>query len=157
MNSFALGLVIAAVVAIATGQDLTLHARTAEWPVTPATVVRSFEPYQRFGPGHRGVDLAATPNQPVHSALPGVVTFAGRVAGRPVVVVRHSDGLRTTYLPVLPTVRVGDRVVGGEPIGRLATDLHCIQTSCLHWGARRGDTYLDPLTLLPQQVVLLPP
>jgi murein DD-endopeptidase MepM/ murein hydrolase activator NlpD len=157
MNPFALGLVAAAVVAVAIGQDLAPAGRTAEWPVTPATVVHGYEPHDRFGPGHRGVDLAAVAGQSVHSALPGVVTFAGQVAGRPVVVVRHDGGLRTTYLPVLPAVRVDEHVLGGDPIGRLATDLHCLQTSCLHWGARRGDDYLDPRTLLPQQVVLLPP
>lgn len=157
MNPFALGLITAAAVAMATGPPSTPEPPSGQWPVTPASVLRGFEPHEWYGPGHRGVDLVAAPGQPVHSALPGVVTVAGWVAGRPLVAVRHRDGLRTTYLPVLPKVRVGDRVAAGEPVGRLGTGRHCTLTSCLHWGARRGDDYLDPLTLVAPQVVLLPP
>jgi murein DD-endopeptidase MepM/ murein hydrolase activator NlpD len=57
-----------------------------------------------FGPGHRGVDLAAVAGAPVLAAGAGTVVFAGTVAGRGVVSVDHSGGLRTTYEPVLPTV-----------------------------------------------------
>lgn len=157
MSPFAIGLLAAAVVAAAAAHDLTPQDRSAEWPVSPATVLRSFEPHERFGPGHRGVDLAAAPGQLVRSALPGVVTFTGQVAGRPAVVVDHGGDLRTTYLPVEATVSEGDSVVGGGPVGQLAFDGHCGSTPCLHWGARRGDSYLDPRTLLEQPVVLLPP
>jgi murein DD-endopeptidase MepM/ murein hydrolase activator NlpD len=85
------------------------------------------------------------------------VTFAGNVAGRGVVAVGHQGGLRTTYEPVSPGVRAGDRVLAGAVLGVLAVGQHCPR-SCLHWGALRGDTYLDPLTLLrpPAPPVLLP-
>jgi murein DD-endopeptidase MepM/ murein hydrolase activator NlpD len=104
------------------------------------------------------VDLAAVAGEPVLAAGPGVVAFAGRVAGRGVVVVRHAGGLRTTYEPVVPGVRVGERVVAGTPIGALeAVRGHC-PGPCLHWGALRGTTYLDPLGLLAPLAlpVLLP-
>jgi murein DD-endopeptidase MepM/ murein hydrolase activator NlpD len=78
-----------------------------------------------------------------------VVTFAGPVAGRGVVVIAHPDGVRTEYEPVQPQVEVGAAVQGGEPIGRLAgRHPGCAPRRCLHWGARRGDTYLDPMSLL---------
>jgi hypothetical protein len=33
----------------------------------------------------------------------------------------------------------------------------CPVEACLHWGVRRGETYLDPLTVLrPPRVRLLP-
>jgi murein DD-endopeptidase MepM/ murein hydrolase activator NlpD len=118
-----------------------------------------FEPHDRFGAGHRGVDLAATPGQLVRAALAGEVTFAGKVAGRPVVVVRHPGGLRTTYLPVVPVVPVGTQVSAGTVLGRLDTDQHCELSTCLHWGARLGDEYVDPLSLLgleADHIVLLP-
>ena len=35
----------------------------------------------------------------------------------------------------------------GEPIGRVAAGGHCAGR-CLHWGLRRGETYLDPLLLI---------
>jgi murein DD-endopeptidase MepM/ murein hydrolase activator NlpD len=85
------------------------------------------------------------------------VTFAGTVAGRPVVVVEHEGGIRTTYLPVNAEVTVGQHVLGGQVIGRVAADAHCLSASCLHWGARAGETYIDPRTLLDAgPIVLLP-
>ena len=134
-----------------------------DWPVAgdPPTVLRSFDPPARpWLPGHRGVDLAAAAGAPVRAAGAGTVAFAGPVAGRPVVSIQHSDGLRTTYEPVAPTVQAGDAVETGTVLGHLAEGgLHCA-TACLHWGVRTGDeAYLDPLVLLGAEVIvrLYPP
>ncbi|MFF9482316.1 M23 family metallopeptidase [Streptomyces sp. NPDC014733] len=99
------------------------------------------------------MDLAAPPGTTVRAAAPGEVAFAGVVAGRGVVTVQLSDTgeppLRTTYEPVHASVRKGDRVAAGQPVGVLQQGpFHCHET-CLHWGLLRGKTYLDPLTLLP--------
>ena len=108
--------------------------------------------------GHRGVDLAAPPSSIVTAAGPGTVVFAGPVAGRGVVSVAHSGGLRTTYEPVAATVHIGDHVLAGDPLGTLQPGHPgCPAAACLHWGLRQGDTYLDPLSLLgPGRVRLLP-
>jgi murein DD-endopeptidase MepM/ murein hydrolase activator NlpD len=124
------------------------------------TVTRPFDRLPHpFAAGHRGVDLRGTPWSPVLAAGDGVVVFAGMVAGRPVVSIDHANGLRTTYEPVDPTVGAGARVTRGSPIGTLMSGHRgCPVEACLHWGARRGDAYLDPLTLLrPTRVRLLPP
>ena len=43
------------------------------------------------------------------------------------------------------------------PIGTLVPGhAGCPADACLHWGLRRGDTYLDPLRLLVVRVRLLP-
>lgn len=122
-------------------------------------VTRPFDPPpDRYGAGHRGVDLAGAPGSPVVSAGDGVVVFAGMVAGRPVVSVDHAGGLRTTYEPVEAVVGAGQRVARGAVLGTLA-DGHagCPAAACLHWGLRRGEDYLDPLSLLePPEVRLLP-
>ena len=88
----------------------------------------------------------------------GVVAFAGMVAGRPVVSVDSAGGLRTTYEPVDPSVRAGQPVARGSPLGTLlAGHGGCPAAACLHWGLRRGKEYLDPLLLLtPPRVRLLP-
>jgi murein DD-endopeptidase MepM/ murein hydrolase activator NlpD len=120
----------------------------AGWPLagTPA-VARGFErPLHHYGAGHRGVDLAARTGQPVRAAVAGIVAFAGTVAGRGVVSLDHGP-FRTTYEPVLPRVRIGQRVALGETIGRVGAGGHCADR-CLHWGLRHGDTYLDPLLLV---------
>jgi murein DD-endopeptidase MepM/ murein hydrolase activator NlpD len=121
-----------------------------EWPLVPEPeVVEGFDPPEDpWGAGHRGVDLLGSAGQPVRSALPGRVTFAGLLAGRGVVVVDHGP-TRTTYEPVAATVTVGEVVTAGRPLGRLAlTGSHCFPRACLHWGWLRGETYLDPLGLV---------
>jgi murein DD-endopeptidase MepM/ murein hydrolase activator NlpD len=123
----------------------------------PAT--RPFEaPPHPYAAGHRGVDLRGSPGSAVLAAGDGVVVFAGMVAGRPVVSIDHAGGLRTTYEPVDPSVGAGLRVVRGSPIGTLMPGHPgCPVEACLHWGLRRGETYLDPMTLLsPPRVRLLP-
>jgi murein DD-endopeptidase MepM/ murein hydrolase activator NlpD len=113
---------------------------------------------QRWDRGHRGVDLAGRLGQPVRTALGGRVTFAGRLAGRGVVVVDQGDR-RTTYEPVAAAVRVGDVVSTGAVIGSLElAGSHCFPQACLHWGLIEGrEHYLDPLSLVgAAPVVLLP-
>jgi murein DD-endopeptidase MepM/ murein hydrolase activator NlpD len=113
-------------------------------------VVRAFDPPDHpFGPGHLGVDIATSSATAIRAAGTGVVTFAGSVAGRGLVVVLHADGVRTEYEPVQPTVHRGAEVRLGEVIGRVhGTHGDCDPGACLHWGARRDDAYLDPLLLL---------
>lgn len=125
----------------------------------PGAVVRGFDDVGTYEAGHRGVDLATSPGEAVRTAAPGSVTFAGQVAGRGVVVVLHADGIRTTYEPVRPAVRAGQQVGAGTVLGTVSgTHPGCSPGGCVHWGARRGDAYLDPLTLLTElgPVRLLP-
>jgi murein DD-endopeptidase MepM/ murein hydrolase activator NlpD len=130
-------------------------------PVTGVlTVLTPFAPpATRYGSGHLGVDVAAPGGAPVLAAGAGWVRFAGSVAGRGVVVILHQDGISTEYEPVAATVHAGERVTMGQRIGRV-TGAHrsCAPSSCLHWGARRGVDYLDPMSLLrPLGVVRLLP
>ena len=63
--------------------------------------------------------------------------------------IAHGDGIRTEYEPVRPIVSAGQTVSSGQPLGSLR-GAHDAQPPdrCLHWGARRGDEYIDPLLLL---------
>ncbi len=126
-------------------------APTWVWPLDPPPgVVEGFDPPDDpYGTGHRGVDLLGSPGQLVLAVAPGRVTFAGQVAGLDVVVVDHGR-LRSTYQPVVAQVRVGARVAAGDRLGTLTTyGSHCLPDTCLHLGARHGDTYRDPLDFLP--------
>ena len=131
-------------------------------PVTrlprPNRVLRPFnKPAKNWLPGHRGVDLEATPTDPIYAAGDGTVIYAGTLAGIPTVSIEHPGGLRTTYQPVLPLVAVGDTVTGQQPIGTLAAGgTHGYPG--LQWGAKYGvDDYINPLTLLPAPVIRLKP
>lgn len=110
-------------------------------------VERAFDPpATRYSAGHRGVDLAARPGEPIAAAMSGTVTFAGEVAGVGWVTVAHGGELDTTYGPVEPRlVDAGTVVVRGEILGFVAAG-----ATHLDWGARFGGDYLDPLTLLGQ-------
>ncbi|MFI8167350.1 peptidoglycan DD-metalloendopeptidase family protein [Streptomyces sp. NPDC085931] len=135
--------------------DVTVPAVGRSWPVgLRPPVLRGWEPPATvYGPGHRGVDLAAAPGTPVLAVAAGRVAFAGRVAGKGVVSVELSGTgdppLRTTYEPVTASVEEGEEVEPGEVIGTVAAGgSHCT-SPCVHWGLRRGGTYVNPLDLLP--------
>ena len=123
-------------------------------------VVRAFDaPAATWAPGHRGVDLAGTVAQVVLAPTRGIVSFAGTVVDRGVVTITDPEGLRTTLEPVLWSVGAGTHVDRGDPVGRIQPVAgHCAPATCVHWGVRRGDTYLDPLTLVHPvgPVILLP-
>lgn len=127
------------------------------WPVDVPFVTRPFDPPSSpYAAGHRGVDLAAPPGTAVRAPASGVIAYAGPLAGRGVVVIRH-DGLRSTYEPLRVAVHVGERVVAGALLGWLQPGhAGCPQPACLHWGVLRGSTYLDPLSFVLGQVRLLP-
>ncbi|MET8077307.1 M23 family metallopeptidase [Streptomyces sp. NPDC005303] len=132
--------------------DVSVPAIGRAWPVgSRPMVLRGWEPPATvYGRGHRGVDLAAPAGTPVRAVAAGRVSFAGRVAGKGVVSVELTGtDLRTTYEPVTASVEKGDEVAAGEAVGTVEpTGSHCT-TTCVHWGLRRGETYLDPLSLLP--------
>jgi murein DD-endopeptidase MepM/ murein hydrolase activator NlpD len=134
------------------------------WPLRPhPAVVRTFDaPTPDWNRGHRGVDLAGTPGQPVYAAAAGIVVYAGTLAGRQVVSVAHPGGLHTSYEPVQATVRVGQQLAAGTVVGELlAGHPGCPVAACLHWGAMWGPAaradYVDPLGLLASTPIRLKP
>jgi len=136
-----------------------------QWPLRPGTpaLTRAFDaPTRDWQSGHRGVDLAGSPGQPVYAAAAGIVVFAGVLADRPVVSVQHAGGLRTSYEPVQAAVRAGQQVDASSGLGRLVTGhAGCPVAACLHWGAMWGPAqraqYVDPLGLLAAMPVRLKP
>ena len=115
------------------------------FPPIDGPVVTGFEPSSGFS-GHWGVDIAAPIGSDVIAPGPGVVTFAGRVAGMKSVTIRMEDGLRVS-VSHLSSIRVaaGQRVNGGTVLG--ASGLAHGEPA-LHVSTRIGDTYVDPITYL---------
>ncbi|MEV6159222.1 M23 family metallopeptidase [Nonomuraea sp. NPDC052129] len=132
---------------------------TWRWPLDGhPRVLRQFAPPpEPWLSGHRGIDLGAPPSTPVVAAGPGIVRFAGPLAGRGVVTIEHTDGLRTTYLPVNASVRRHQRVTPGTRLGVIERPTGHCRESCLHWGLLRGSHYLDPLLLLGRAHIRLLP
>lgn len=122
-------------------------------PPVDGPIVDHFRPPpEPWAAGNRGIDYAPAPGTPVRAAADGVVTFAGQVGGTLHVVVRHADGVRTSYSFLQSiAVAVGDHVSQGQIVGTAGADLH--------FGARVGDRYIDPESLFaggPAEVHLVP-
>jgi murein DD-endopeptidase MepM/ murein hydrolase activator NlpD len=148
------GLGSLALASLLVGAALCTPARgeTDDWLGAPADleIAAVFDPPRsEWGPGHRGVDLWLDEGAEVTSPGDGVITFAGDVAGRGVVVILHPSGLRSTLEPVAPSVAMGQDVRRGAVVGTLeAVGSHCAPRECVHWGVRRGEDYIDPLDVL---------
>ncbi|MFH5880556.1 M23 family metallopeptidase [Arthrobacter sp. NA-172] len=130
------------------------------WPLAPRpAVVRVFDPPDKpWLSGHRGVDLqAADDGVPVTAPADGTVSFVGVVVDRPVIVIDHGGGLRSSFEPVNSELEVGTAVTKGQAIGAVEAG-HCLASACVHWGLRRGEDYVNPLAFVTglRPSVLLP-
>ena len=139
--------------------------------VSPRAIISTFDPpTSPFGSGHRGVDFPASQGQRVTAVGSGIVSFAGSIAGKPVISIQLSrsvDGsgspVRTTYEPVTPLVNTGDFVFVGMVIGHVdfASNNagHCRGT-CLHLGLKGMEEptprYLNPEILWRSNALLQP-
>lgn len=118
----------------------------------PLRVARGFEkPPHRYGPGHRGVDLAG--GSTVRAPAAGIVSFSGDVAGRPVLAVRVDETLVYAIEPLVTTLQAGDAVAQCEVLG---TSLGHTPESSIHLGVRVHDEYVNPLLFLAAKPRLLP-
>jgi murein DD-endopeptidase MepM/ murein hydrolase activator NlpD len=133
-------------------------------PLPMARVTSRFNPH-RMHPvlkvvmPHNGIDFGAAAGTPVYSAGPGVVESVGD--GGPcgnMVQVRHPNGLVTAYCHLskfAPGLYAGEHVEARQLVGFVgqtgrATGPH------LHFGVRRGDVFLDPLSLKLDGVRVVP-
>ncbi|MGB1631733.1 MAG: peptidoglycan DD-metalloendopeptidase family protein, partial [Acidimicrobiales bacterium] len=95
-------------------------------PPVDAPIIDPFRaPETTYGQGNRGIEYDTTAGVGVDAAGPGLVVFAGPVAGRAWVTILHQGGLRTSYGPLsLVAVATGDPVEVGDRIGSTAGPLH---------------------------------
>jgi len=110
-------------------------------PPTDAPIVDVFSlPQGQFGPGNRGITYDTAQGEPIVAAGPGVVVFAGAVAGSLHATIDHGGGLLTSYSFVERLlVRQGDRVAAGEKIA--------LSGDGFHFGMRVDGRYVDPETM----------
>ena len=129
------------------------------WPAAPPhPVVRAFTaPEHRWSPGHRGIDVGTPTGSAVTAPDDGVVHFAGVVVDRPVLSLRHADGVLSSLEPVVSELAAGETVVRGQVVGTVQAG-HCPDVECVHLGARIDGEYVSPLLMLGlgRPSVLLP-
>ncbi|MFJ3392198.1 murein hydrolase activator EnvC family protein [Leifsonia aquatica] len=127
------------------------------WPLAPPQVVGAYAaPPTPYAAGHRGIDLAATPEPHVTAPADATVRFAGVVVDRPVLTLDHGGGVLSSYEPLATDLIAGQSVARGSVIGLLASGGHCAD-SCLHVGVRVDGAYVSPLLFfdrVPPSVLL---
>jgi hypothetical protein len=91
------------------------------WMPLAGAVVRGFDARAGpFGPGHRGIDIAASTAAVASAPAAGRVVFAGPVAGTTWVSIRAAPGVVVTAGPLLDPLVTTGRIGAGTPIGRVA-------------------------------------
>lgn len=153
--------ILLSVAAIAPASGAAVTPGAWSWPLTPRpAVLRAFDPPDKpWMSGHRGVDLqAAGDGAPVTSPESGTVSFVGVVVDRPVITIDHGGGLRSSFEPVQSSLSAGAVVAKGDVIGTVLRG-HCAAMPCVHWGVRRGEDYVNPLSFVTdlRPSILLPP
>lgn len=128
-------------------------------PVPGFQIVKAFDkPERNWQPGHRGIDVAALPGEPIRSPAAGRVHFAGKVAGRPIVSI-EAAGHIMSFEAVEPLVRTGDDVFAGTHLGTVADPPHC-PGGCVHvgvWKTSAQKDYLDPVAFFAVDASILLP
>jgi murein DD-endopeptidase MepM/ murein hydrolase activator NlpD len=117
-----------------------------EWPLRGVL-------YARFGKKgkepHDGIDLAAPAGQPVKTAAPGTVLFAGEQKGYGlIVIVEHEGGLITLYAHNRDLrVKTGQKVRPGQVVATVG-DSGRTSGPHLHFEVRKDGVPVDPLDYL---------
>jgi hypothetical protein len=128
------------------------------WMPVTGSVVRGFDARAGpYGPGHRGIDIAAPVGATVRAPAAGRIVFAGPVAGSIWISLVVAPGVRVTVGPMLDPIRAG-RVPSRAPLGRVGpghrvgppVDAGPAERSgtALHLSVRVDGAYVDPLAFL---------
>jgi murein DD-endopeptidase MepM/ murein hydrolase activator NlpD len=134
------------------------------WMPVAGAVVRGFDARAGpYGPGHRGIDIAASVGELVRAPATGRVVFAGPVAGTDWVSLLVAPGVVVTLGPLLDPAVTAGRVRRGAPVGRVGPG-HTLPPvgragppvgfggsggeATLHLSVRVKGVYVDPLSYL---------
>ena len=131
------------------------------WMPVAGTVVRGFDARAGpYGPGHRGIDIAASVGELVRAPAAGRVAFAGPVAGTNWVSLRVAPGVLVTLGPLLDPGAAAGPVRRSAPVGRVGPG-HPLppgepppaqggseRGATLHLSVRVDGVYVDPLAYL---------
>lgn len=132
---------------------------TWSWPIAgPREIVEPFRaPAHDYGPGHRGIDIAAPHGEVARAPADGVVAFRGVVVDRPLITIDHGDGYVSTFEPLGSDLAPGTSVHAGDEIGVVATGGHA-SAGTLHVGVRLNGVYVNPVPLFGDvpRAILLP-
>ena len=130
-------------------RQVTAAVTPSGWPAQGGWVSSLFgiraDPFSGRRAYHEGVDIAARLGSLVKAMGDGVISYSGVKLGYGLMVeVTHGQGYATRYAHTAETlVKVGDRVVKGEPIARIGSSGRSTGPH-LHFEVRRDGRAVDP-------------
>lgn len=115
------------------------------WPVKHVRILRPFDPPEKpWMAGHRGVDLEAKEGTKLFAPANGIISFAGVVAHKNVVSIKHGS-ITSTFEPAKTFLSVGESVKRGQLIGSVSRGSDHCDNSCVQWGLKKDKRhYEDP-------------
>lgn len=115
------------------------------WPVKHVRILRPFDPPEKpWMAGHRGVDLEAKEGTKLFAPANGIISFAGVVAHKNVVSIKHGS-ITSTFEPAKTFLSVGESVKRGQLIGSVSRGSDHCDNSCVQWGLKKDKrNYEDP-------------
>ncbi len=143
-------------IGVAQWQSVRIPIRLAGRRSTGRTTVRAAD--EPVGTRSSWSESVAEQGTVILSPQAGTVSFAGKVAGKDVVSVRHRGGVTSTFEPAVTELSVGDTISRRQPVGIVeGSSDHC-EDRCLHWGLKRGTAdYLDPQQYAGSRKIVLKP
>ncbi|MEB2311841.1 MAG: M23 family metallopeptidase [Sorangiineae bacterium] len=109
---------------------------------------------------HLGTDIAAPSGTPIHASSFGTVDrMSGTGATGLLVVLEHPGGYETGYAHMsrfAEGLKVGDHVKRMDVVGYVGNTGRSTGPH-LHWFAKKDDKYIDPMSLNPDGLRVLPP
>lgn len=138
-----------------TSGGLMPKRRSLELPLETGRLVREFGKYThpKFGTVtfHKGVEIEAEQNTPVHAVLDGVVEFEGWVRGMGnVLILHHGAGFYSLHAHLFkPLIAQGANVKKGDPIG-LVGDTGNSEKPSLYFEIRENGKAVDPTQYFSQ-------
>jgi murein DD-endopeptidase MepM/ murein hydrolase activator NlpD len=132
------------------GGTATRRSSGWRWPLLGPITQRFGQSLTKYG-FHQGIDIDGQTGDRVRAARGGRVVVAGRYdgCGGLEVHIDHGGGISSWYRHLSRIdVTTGVAVAAGTAIGRVG-DTGCSLGSHLHFGIRKGSTFVDPLRYLP--------
>jgi len=129
--------------------DAKLPQSTKDWPVKGPILANYGSPRQKGKLRWQGMMIGATEGADIRAPKAGVVIFADQIAGYGLtLILQHKDDHLTLYGHNQVLFRgVGDRVKGGELIGRVGTS-GGLRRPALYFEVRDGVEPVDPIKWL---------
>lgn len=142
----ALTLVISAISTVSTSWQMPF--------LTPHALVRPYlQPNSDYSAGHRGIDLATELGEVIFAPADGEIRFSGKLVNRGVLSIDHAGGMISELEPICTTLKRGETVKKGHPVGFLCKPdpsykAHCPQSACVHFSVRIAGSYVSPQALI---------